>query len=74
MEAFKGGLTMNTYIPEEIELKKYFNEISKYDLLKKKEEQELFKVLHHVFLLLGTSKLVWIAVGEDVDRVSFFKA
>ena len=37
---------MGTYIPEEIELKKYFNDISKYDLLTKKEEQELFKTMH----------------------------
>lgn len=37
---------MNIYIPEEVELKKYFNEISRYDLLKKKEEQELFKTMH----------------------------
>ena len=46
METFKGGLTMNTYIPEEIELQKYFNDISKYGLLTKKEEQGLFKVMH----------------------------
>lgn len=37
---------MNSYIPEEIELKKYFNDISKYDLLKRKEEQDLFKTMH----------------------------
>ena len=40
METFKRGFKMNTYIPEEIELKKYFDDISKYDLLTKKEEQE----------------------------------
>ena len=37
---------METYIPEEVELKKYFDDISKYPLLKIKEEQELFKIMH----------------------------
>jgi RNA polymerase primary sigma factor len=37
---------MNSYIPEEVDLKKYFNEISKYDLLTRKEERELFKIMH----------------------------
>jgi len=37
---------MNTYIPEEVELKKYFDDISEYDLLTKKEEQGLFKTMH----------------------------
>jgi|TARA_Y100000310_G_scaffold259580_1_gene268293 RNA polymerase primary sigma factor len=37
---------METYIPEEVELKKYFDDISQYDLLSKKEEQELFKIMH----------------------------
>jgi RNA polymerase primary sigma factor len=37
---------METYIPEEAELKTYFDEISKYDLLKRKEEQDLFKTMH----------------------------
>jgi RNA polymerase primary sigma factor len=39
-------INMETYIPEEVELKKYFNDISKYQLLKRKEEQDLFKVMH----------------------------
>jgi RNA polymerase sigma factor (sigma-70 family) len=47
METFKRGLEMNTtYIPEEVELKKYFDDISKYDLLKRKEEEALFKTMH----------------------------
>jgi len=47
MEAFKGGLEiMETYVPEEVELKKYFDDISKYDLLTKKEEQNLFETMH----------------------------
>jgi len=37
---------MNTYIPEEIELKKYYNDISKYDLLKRQEERDLFEAMH----------------------------
>jgi len=37
---------MNTYIPEEVELVKYFNDISKYDLLKRQEERDLFKIMH----------------------------
>lgn len=37
---------MDIYIPEEVELKKYFEDISKYGLLKKKEERELFETMH----------------------------
>jgi RNA polymerase primary sigma factor len=37
---------MNTYIPEEVELVKYFNDISKYDLLKRREERDLFETMH----------------------------
>ena len=37
---------METYIPEESELKKYFDEISQYDLLNRKEEQSLFQTMH----------------------------
>ena len=36
----------SVYIPEEVGLKKYFNEISKYDLLTRKEERELFGTMH----------------------------
>ena len=37
---------MNTYIPEEIELQRYYDDISKYELLSRKEEQKLFKIMH----------------------------
>ena len=37
---------MNSYIPEEVELAKYFNDISRYDLLSRREEQRLFQVMH----------------------------
>jgi len=51
MEAIERGFKIMRsnqirYIPEERELIKYFNEISKYDLLKREEERGLFKVMH----------------------------
>ena len=37
---------MNTYIPEEVELIKYYDDVSKYGLLKRQEERDLFKIMH----------------------------
>ncbi len=37
---------ITSYIPEDIELKKYYDEISRYGLLKPKEERELVKTMH----------------------------
>tara|TARA_R100000808_G_C2142307_1_gene150082 strand:- start:329 stop:1225 length:897 start_codon:yes stop_codon:yes gene_type:complete len=37
---------MDTYIPQESDLGRYYEEISRYDLLSKKEEVELFKKMH----------------------------
>jgi RNA polymerase primary sigma factor len=47
METVKRGFKiMNTYIPEEIELQRYYDDICKYELLSRKEEEELFKTMH----------------------------
>ena len=37
---------METYIPQDSDLTRYYQEISEYDLLSKKEEQALFKTMH----------------------------
>ena len=36
---------MENYLPDESKLDKYFEEVAGHDLLKKKEEQELFVIM-----------------------------
>ena len=39
-------MKVDTYIPDDSELSQYFEEIGQYDLLSRKEEEELFIKMH----------------------------